>query len=71
MKKDMRIYTKNDIIDIEDIYTYTIYHKSNTLVVITQQDVTKKYDLNELTQIEITIKLNNENWATTTDFILF
>ena len=72
MQRDMRIYMKNnDIINIEDIYTYTIYNKINSLVVITQKDITKEYNLKEITQIEITTKMENENWATNTDFILF
>ena len=72
MQRDMRIYMKNnDIINIEDIYTYTIYNKINSLVVITQKDITKEYNLKEITQIEITTRMENENWATNTDFILF
>lgn len=72
MQRDMRIYMKNnDIINIEDIYTYTIYNKINSLVVITQKDITKEYNLKEITQIEIMTRMENENWATNTDFILF
>ena len=72
MQRDIRIYMKNnDIINIEDIYTYTIYNKINSLVIITQKDITKEYNLKEITQIEITTRMENENWATNTDFILF
>lgn len=65
---DMRIYTTNNIIDIRDIYTYTINNKGNTLVVITQKDTRIQYDLREIVQTEVITKVGKQNWIMATLF---
>lgn len=65
---DMRIYTTNNIIDIRDIYTYTINNKGNTLVIITQKDTRIQYDLREIVQIEVITKVGKQNWIMATLF---
>lgn len=65
---DMRIYTTNNIIDIRDIYTYTINNKGNTLVIITQKDTRIQYDLREIVQIEVIAKVGKQNWIMATLF---
>ena len=64
----MRIYTTNNIIDIRDIYTYTINNKGNTLVIITQKDTRIQYDLREIVQIEVIAKVGKQNWIMATLF---
>ena len=64
----MRIYTTNNIIDIRDIYTYTINNKGNTLVIITQKDTRIQYDLREIVQIEVITKVGKQNWIIATLF---
>lgn len=76
MKKEIRIYTKNDIITIENVYQYNIYHKANIFEVnISTYDKknryhlkTKRYNLDNIIQIDIISKINN---MISTDFILF
>ena len=65
---DMRIYTTNNIIDIRDIYTYTINNKGNTLVIITQKDTRIQYDLREIVQTEVITKVGKQNWIMATLF---
>ena len=64
----MRIYTTNNIIDIRDIYTYTINNKGNTVVIITQKDTRIQYDLREIVQIEVIAKVGKQNWIMATLF---
>ena len=72
MQRDIRLYLKNnEIRDIEDIYQYNIYHKADKLEIVLQKDYIITYSLSEITQIEITTRMKNKNWATNTDFILF
>lgn len=72
MQRDIRIFFKdNTIKDIKDIYQYNIYHKANEIEILSQKDYLYSYSLNDISQIIITTKLENQNWATTNDFIIF
>lgn len=72
MQRDIRLYLKNnEIRDIKDIYQYNIYHKADKLEIVLQEDYTITYSLSDITQIDITTRLDGKNWATNTDFILF
>lgn len=72
MQRDIKIFFKdNTIKDIKDIYQYNIYHKANEIEILSQKDYLYSYSLNDISQIIITTKLENQNWATTNDFIIF
>lgn len=72
MQRDIRIFFKdNTIKDIKDIYQYNIYHKANEIEIVSQKDYLYSYSLNDISQIVITTRLENQNWATTNDFIIF
>lgn len=72
MQRDIRIFFKdNTIKDIKDIYQYNIYHKANEIEILSQKDYLYSYSLNDISQIVITTRLENQNWATTSDFIIF
>lgn len=69
--RDMRIYTNDDVILVEDIHIYEIYNTNNTLKIVTESDRVLRYDLKQITQIDISIRLNGKNYADFTDTILF
>lgn len=72
MQRDIKIFFKdNTIKDIKDIYQYNIYHKANKIEILSQKDYLYSYSLNDISQIVITTRLENQNWATTNDFIIF
>lgn len=75
MQRDITIYMKNnDVIYVKNVYQFGIYHKANILEIATQHGKNKnyhlkirKYDLNDITQIDIMTKINE---YCMTDFIL-
>lgn len=71
MERDLRIYTTNNIIMVSNIYTFNIYHKADILEILLQTDTWQKYDLKEITQIDILTRLDGKNYAETTDTIIF
>lgn len=82
MKRDIKIYFKdNSVINIDNVYQYDIYHKINMLEITTRHISknlknndenyyleTKRYNLTDITQVDITTRANDDYM---TDFILF